>query len=78
MILTENGHLPTWTSLQALLESLQRCLLASMQTHKSLHQTESASLISSATRAKIRHDLNLSPFVYKAEHFPVQVSWTHV
>lgn len=49
-----------------------------MQTHKSLHQTGSASLISSATHAKIRHDLNLSPFVYKAEHFPVQVSWTQV
>lgn len=79
MILTEGGHLPVGSSLQALLESLQWRLLASMQTHKSSHQTGSASLIpSSATRAKVRRDLNFSSFAYKAENLPVQVSWTWV
>lgn len=35
LTLADNGHLPTWSSLPALLESLQRCLLASILTHKS-------------------------------------------
>lgn len=57
---TESGHLPAWSSLQALLESLQRYLLASTQTHvrKDLPSLTSCP----ASHAKPRHVLNIPSF----------------